>query len=348
MVIGHRNLRIKQNQVIIMKKKVFLAVSFLVGLVILAGVLWKVGLTNILQILSDIRFDALFYYVIASIIIFLGYTYRWDRILKAHGHKESFVNLFFYKTAGYGVSYITPSAKLGGEPLRAYLLCRNNAKFDDAFSATVLDKAMELTANGLFTVLGVFYVLASFAVPSSGKTILYIVAAVWAIGILIFYLRTLRGKGFFTSAFRLLRLNKIKFVAKYEKPLLDGEQKIHTFFNKNKKEFIISLIISLMLWLGMLIEFKFLFMAFGYPDITFVQIFLVTFVVGVAYVFPIPAALGVLEVGQESLFRILLHSTGTGLMISLITRVRDSLWTIVGLTYLYMKGINFLKGKFGD
>ena len=326
-----------------MKKKIFVISSSILGLILFVGVLKLVGLNTLWSFFQRIQPRFLGLYILVSIMIFVGYTYRWQRILHSHDQKIDFFRLFMYKTAGYGVSYLTPSAKLGGEPLRAYLLCKHKIPFKDSFSSVVLDKAVELTANGLFTIVGVLYILLYLAIPESARTILYFVIAFWIVFMMVFYVRSLNGRGLINPLINFLGLKRIKAIRKHQDTLLKGEKRIHEFFKHSKKEFFIALSISLLLWIGMLLEFKVLFMVFGFNDVTLVQLFLVTMVVGTSYIIPVPAAIGVLEGGQEALFRFIQKTTGIGFLIGLITRTRDCLWTLVGITYLYIRGFNFLK-----
>jgi len=62
-------------------------------------------------------------------------------------------------------------------------------------------------------------------------------------------------------------------------------------------------------------------------------------VVGFAYIIPVPAALGALEAGQASLFSLVGLGAGVGVVLSLLIRVRDIMWTFIGLSYLSLHGL---------
>ena len=78
----------------------------------------------------------------------------------------------------------------------------------------------------------------------------------------------------------------------------------------------------MMLWILTIVEFKVLLLLFNY-SLPIRTVFFVLLAVGLAMMIPVPAALGVLEIGQASLFQIAYKKSGLGLVIGLITRVKD-------------------------
>ena len=133
---------------------------------------------------------------------------RWQRIIRAQGFNVPYRHLFMYKLAGYAISYITPSAHVGGEPVRAYLLKRDNVPFPKAMSSVIIDKSFDLTVNTLFGTLLLLLVIANLALPSNTMMVLLALSLLSSGLIFLFYYRTLKGKGFFILIFRLLGLNR--------------------------------------------------------------------------------------------------------------------------------------------
>ena len=105
-----------------MKKKINLIISFILGLIIFAGFIWWLGPEAVAMIVENLMWRYLFIFLLLSLTPFLFITLRWKIILSAYKKKVAFWTLFRQVIAGNAISYVTPSARIGGEPLRAYML----------------------------------------------------------------------------------------------------------------------------------------------------------------------------------------------------------------------------------
>ena len=101
-------------------------------------------------------------------------------------------------------------------------------------------------------------------------------------------------------------------------------------------------IVSLVAWSLMFLEFKFILLAMGY-QVNWIIIFSMIAVTGIAYMVPIPAALGALEGGHASLFSLIGMGAGIGAVTGIIIRIRDLFWTFIGLIYLAFRGLGIAK-----
>ena len=210
---------------------------------------------------------------------------------------------------------------------------RDRVPFSKGLSTVIVDKSFDLTVNAFFGLLGVILVLVNIALPSNTLIILTVLSIVAFSFIFSFYFQLMKGKGFFTKLFRILRLHKAKLLKDHEKKLEEIEREVIHFFTNNRKDFITAFLISLLLWFLMFMEYKVVLLIFGY-DASPVDIFLAFFMVGVAYIVPIPGALGVLEFGETSLFSVI-ATKGVGFAMSLIIRAKDIILTCIGLLFLF-------------
>ena len=327
------------------KKRYIQYLSLVIGTVLFIGAFKYTGVQSLIRTLRIVNPSSFFIYLGISISIFFGFVLRWYIIIRCHGHNISLGRLFNYRVAGFAVSYLTPSARLGGEPVRTYFLVKNQVPIEKAISSVFIDKGLEFTANAVMTIMALlFFGFGLFASPGLRWVLLLIIAI--SLGLLwIFYSRLFKGKGLFSSLSKVLGLSKLTFFKKNLHKMRDAEREMTNFFVKYKRVFILSTVISFVLWLLSIFEFKFLLEAFGYYA-TYSQVFLVFAVIGLAYVTPIPSALGVLESFQVSLFTFFKKGAQYGIAVSLVTRIRDLMWTLYGLTYLYIKGVvvnNLLK-----
>ncbi len=266
-------------------------------------------------------------------------TWRWKVIINYSGFNNvSFWNLFCYKVIGYGVSYLTPTAKVGGEAVRAGLLTRHKIKFDKALSTVVIDKTIELTSSGLFFIIGVPIIILYATIPKNTQWLMITISAIFLVLISYFYYQMISGRDFFGKIFRLLRIQKTKRGKKWEYELRKFEQLIIDFYQGDKKDFYKTMIISAISWLLMFFEFKFSLLMFG-ENINLMQIFMIITFVGAAYLIPIPMALGSLEASQVSVFKIIRLNQAIGLSLSLLIRVKDMVWALIGLIMLSFYGL---------
>ena len=274
-------------------------------------------------------------------------TLKWNIILKSQGYKIPFSKLFVYKLAGFGVSYVTPVAHMGGEPVRAYLLSHNhNIEFKKSLSSVVIDKSLDLSLDGFFACITIIIILFNFTV--SKRTAALMIFSFFAMmgAMYAFYHLTITERGFFTTCFRLLRLNKWKLTKKYEKEIKGMESHLIHFFKYNEKGFRNASLAFLLTWILMFFEYKLALLLLGY-NASFAAIFIVFSLVGLAYIIPVPAALGALEFGQSSASALLRVSSGIGLALSIVIRGRDMIWVFLGLSYLALHKIKFknIKGN---
>ena len=99
-----------------------ISVPLLIGIAIFIAVFHMIGISKILQNLQGLN---VFLYSLAICFIFCSiflWTLRWKLFIEAYGGKASTFNLSKNLIVGLAINNITPFAKLGGEPVRAYLL----------------------------------------------------------------------------------------------------------------------------------------------------------------------------------------------------------------------------------
>ncbi len=312
--------------------------SVLVGLVLFVLVVNQIGIHEMASTILAIRSINLIPYAVFSVLIMITLAYRWSCVLKSMNFKVGLFNLFMYKVSGFSIGYITPSAQLGGEPMRAYLLKRHDVPYKNALSSVIIDKTLEFTTNTIFAIIGFIFVILHFTLSKNMILGLLIGLALASWAIFRFYYLTIKGTGYFTFAMRFWRLNKIKFLQKFEKSIEHVEKELHDFYRNKPKKFAWAVAISFFSWILMFLEYKFALLLLGF-DASIPTLFLVISVIGLAYIIPVPAALGVLEGGQTALFALLKIAMGKGLLLAFIVRIRDLAWTFLGISYSLKYGV---------
>lgn len=323
------------------KKNIIVFLSILVGIAALWYILDQIKIADIINTFKDVTWDIIVWFIVVQIVMFLVLTWRWQLILQSQGHKHvTLWRLLGYKMVGYGVSFLTPSAKVGGEPVRAGLLStRENMTFHRALSSVVIDKTMELSTNGLFTIIGFIVILMSFVVSESVKNSLIVFIIIFLFVIVYFNYRLLRGKKFFQIIFNFFGLYKIKRLKGFIKKAKEFETLVIKFYSKDRKYFYYSLIISIVSWCIMFFEFKFAALMVG-QNLTILQLFFIICVVGAAFIVPIPMGLGALEAGQIGIFALLGISKAAAVGLAFVIRLKDIILSAIGIILLGIYGLN--------
>mgnify|MGYP003694422953 CR=1 FL=1 len=112
-------------------------------------------------------------------------------------HVPPFAKIWIARLAGEAVNATTPTASVGGEPVKAFLL-RHWVPMPQGLASVIVDKTAIVTGQGLFLVLGL--VLARTVVPVSGPvltamTILLGLEAVGLTGFVVVQLLGAAGRG---------------------------------------------------------------------------------------------------------------------------------------------------------
>ena len=323
-----------------MKKSWNIIISLLAG----AGALWIIftqfSVHSIWMTIKDAPWWSIVGYVVVSVAIMASLAWRWDIILRAKGIRISFWHVMWYRIIGYGVSYMTPGAKIGGEAVRAKLLLRHEAHLNKGLSTVVIDKIMEVSTAGFFFLVGAVAAFMMYEVPLSLK-IATIVITLWIALIFgSFYFQMFRGKYFFKPLFRFLRLHHLRHGHSLEEKLERFERVVMHFFRKKQRAFLGTFLTSLLAWLLMFAEYWFILSMLRTTDISFNMLFLIITFIGGSYLIPVPMALGVLEAGQVSAFHLIGLAKVAGVALALVTRTKDLVWTVLGLIALSLYGLH--------
>ena len=137
-----------------------------------------------------------------SVIMILLQTWRWLLIVRSTGRKVPFSRALQYKIIGYGISFLTPTPKIGGEPIRAALLEREGLTYRKSLATIIIDKVIDISTMGVLFVFGATVSILSFALPKELITLLISLSAVILGVIILFYYKMLQNDKFLLKLFR--------------------------------------------------------------------------------------------------------------------------------------------------
>jgi len=330
-----------------MGKKIFTALSIIAGISLFVFVLLKTGLDGIISSISMLSFWQFLIFIMFFFGEFGLHIYRWKMVLKIKGHDIPFTKLIPPRTAGYAVSYLTPLSRIGGEPVRAYLLKKEHELgFGEGLSSVFIDKIIEWTAAMSFLLVGMFFLFTYYALPKNTWIYLILIWVFLATLIFVFYRKAMRNEGFFMMLLKLFRIDRIAQVKKMHKSIEWFDSDISKFFINNKKKVFGLLLFSMFIQLIILIMYQLMVFFLGFK-INLLYALLIMVFVSFATIIPTPATLGVYEGAAAVIFIILGLGAETGVAFSLLIRIAELTITGIGAFFLSFFGIK-LSGTVAD
>jgi len=314
--------------------------SLVLGIVLLIVVLSQFPIGDVFDKFKEAKLIYLLYYLLSVFGILFFATLRWYNILLSQKVNINFWRLFAYRLVGSAMSYLTPGPKVGGEFFQSAAMRKEKISFTQRLSSIVIDRTVELSSSGFFFIIGAIVGVAflPFNLDFGTRAILISVCIVALYLIYLFFKQVFSGKSVFHSLFRMFKLHRFKKLEKYEQKVIDFERYVIDFYSRDRKHFFISIALTFFTWIGMFAEYYFLLKMFG-VSASLLSIFMVVSFVGLAYLLPMPMALGTLEAGQVSAFAIIQASTAIGIGVALIIRAKDIILSLIGVFFMGMYGI---------
>jgi glycosyltransferase 2 family protein len=321
------------------------------GLFTLSFLVWHIGPEKIYDAAAQVGPGALLVILIPSLLMYIFEAYGWKLTLGAATKGIAFWNLFAIRTAGEVVNMTTPTAYVGGEPLKAYLLQRHQIPMVEGFASVVIAKTIMTLAQVLFILIGIalaFWMLG--AEGSSGQiaaaglltaALLFFGVAVFIFvqkrGLFMWILQTLRGFGL-----------RIAFFELREEKLRSLDQIILNFYTQHRSAFYASTALYLLGWLSEALEVYVIIWYLGGPPNPLAAISIGALSVLIkGGTFFIPGSLGAQDGGNLLLLKAFGYSDVTGITFALLRRFRELAWIGIGLLCLAAMGSNREARKLG-
>ena len=293
------------------------------------------------------------------IIIYAINAWSWFTIIrsKTRGTSEhvSFLRVYRLTITGYALNYATPVGGLGGEPYRILELSKDVSN-EHATSSVILYAMMHFFAHFWFWFSSIFIYLGLAAVGDLPiNTAIATVLGIIIIFCLIFFWIFSRGyrKGLVVSTLHLL--GRIPGLKGWSSRLLENrgetfrniDQQIASLYAEDKRAFYRSLVLEYLSRVVQSSEVLFMLLLFGidcgggFTGITLTYlhaILIVSFTTLFANLIGfLPMQLGVQEGGFVLSIAALGLSAALGIFVSIICRVREIIWIIIGIALMKIK-----------
>jgi uncharacterized protein (TIRG00374 family) len=250
--------------------------------------------------------------------------------------RVSFWALWWARLAGEAFNATTPTASIGGEPVKAWLI-RHHAPLDEGLPSVIVAKTTITIAQALFLLVGI---VTAWMILPPGSPFLQAM-------VMLLVLETLGVGGFvFAQTFgavgwtgRLLRRFGLFAGQGASDALRHVDSALARFYRERPLRLAGSIACHFIGWALSALETYVILRALGIPVSPATALLIEGFATGVRFAsFMVPAHLGALEGGHIAIFVALGLTAPAGLTFGLVRRVREAAWTAAGLIALMVLG----------
>jgi len=311
-------------------KRNIIRISALLGILIFVFIVYEIGILRIWENIKKITWQNFLILMVLRLFYWILRTINWKVILEQYKTSNSLFHMFYARMCSHAVSQLTPSAQVGGEAARIYIVNCSSKRI--SLASVIVDKTIEFLTVIVFSIICV--AIAIIRIPMSGKIkTLFIGFAAAALLLLLFFLSK-QKKGLFEWFIELMAKMKIKFkfLEKNREKIKETDEHISDFYRNHRKAFLGVILLYSLLILLWTAEIHLTLIFIGATNISFLDSFLITVLGNLAFLFPlIPGSLGIYEATYVALFALLGKGTALGFTLVLIRRVIALIWAGIGL-----------------
>ena len=325
-----------------MMKKALRIILILAGIVFFGGFIYRADPDDISEMLSTLGWMTpltLLPYLVVYLVDTLGWYFAFGEKYRSN---LPYFMLFRIRWAGEALNNVVPSAYIGGEALKIYLLHKRRFSATDATSSVIIGKTLQITTQIVFIVLGS---IAFLQYGQAGADLRQAMATALGVGLaMIALLFWLQKRGIFLTLLQLLhKLHlHIRSLDAASRNLFDIDRQITTFYGSDTRNFLLS---SGAYFGGWLLDTLDIFLVAYLLDVPihWLQALAIEAFISVAKMMNVfvPGALGFQESGIIFLCRAVGLPEPFAFTYALIRRGRDLIFAIVGGVFLYSEETNF-------
>jgi len=323
-----------------MKKK-YQNAFFIFGLAVLAVMVTQLDFQQVWEGVSHAG------YWFLAVIVLWGFLYifntaAWWIIIRSQDekHKPTFSFWWLYKitVSGFALNYATPGGLMGGEPYRIMSLSPKIGT-ERASSSVILYVMTHIFSHFWFWLISVpLYLLTQRLTPVVAPILIavtiFCLAAIW------FFLKgykrgiTVTGMSIL-SHFPMVKRWAQPFFERNHDRLAEIDQQIAALHNQNPKTFVTAVLLELTCRIVSALEIFFILLVIM-PSVNYVQCILILAFTSLFanMLFFMPLQLGGREGGFLMSTDGLNMSAQAGIFVALLVRLRELIWTAIGLALI--------------
>jgi uncharacterized protein (TIRG00374 family) len=311
------------------------ALLLLLGVATLGVLFYEVNTQDLLARFLALGWSApllLWPYCLVSLVDGWAYSFTLPR---HDARRPSLASLILIRLAGESVNSLTPTAYLGGEPVKAMLLVKRGITTASSTVSVVVAKTALTVGQIVFVLLGIMLTLERFDILRHGDD-LFVLLCLGGAAFVALLVRW-QQRGLFVKLARVgeriglhgERFRRFASVA----PEIDHE--LGGYYRTRGRDFAMTSFLHFLGWLLGTVEIKVFADLLQYPiswrDAFIIESISQPLTLGSAL---IPGALGVREAGGVAIFGLLGLDEAAGLAVWLLRRVREAVFAGIGLLYL--------------
>ncbi|MCC7572926.1 MAG: flippase-like domain-containing protein [Candidatus Methanofastidiosum sp.] len=264
-------------------------------------------------------------------------AYKWKPLLESLKPNVSMKNVFVATMIGIFFNNVTPSAKTGGEPMKTFLISKDEdiAPIENVFATVTADRFVESLPFFVLAIFSVMYVNLFYSVGWTTIAILSFVIMIYICVLLVAIYVCFNKKAGEKVVFKFIRIiGKIsKRINKYEDLALSMVENFHQQFQlilKSRRALYRSIVASIIMWCCWILRTYFVFLALGRP-LNPLLVALVSTISLLMGLLPLmPGGLGVVEVTMTLLYASLKVGKNIALTATILDRIL-SFWFVLVL-----------------
>jgi putative membrane protein len=298
------------------------------GATLLALLVWRNDPEAILQSIRQLSWRLLiviaFPFTLVHILDTLGwrFAFRTDRV--------PFGTLFSARLAGEAFNLTTPTASVGGEPVKAWLI-RSHVPLDASVPSVIVAKTTITAAQGLLLIVGLpcAWVLLPHDSPLLHVMLWLLVFEVLAVAAFVVF----QMGGVLHHGGRLAR--RVPLLARLASRLNRLDDSLAAFYRREPLRLALSTLFHFLGWLVGAVEVWVALHLLGIEISLIAALLVEAFSTAVRFAtFMVPASIGAVEGGHVAMFAALGLGATTGLSFSIVRRIREATWICVGFLAL--------------
>ncbi len=326
-------------------KKIFLfIISLVLGVFIFGLVVKKAGIGELVEIFKSFSGWGWCLVLFFTFLVVPISLWRWKIILKGQGYNVSLGKLRNPFLISYSLNYLIPSAFLGSEFFRGYLIKKNSSvPFAKGLASIVIDKIADLLVGAIMVIIGLFVLLCLISAPFYLWIVLGILILIYVIIFSILCLNVSPTRSIVKKVLKLFGTKENK----KNKVMVEVEQEVLGFFNWKEKR----------MWQGIGIGFLkvtvlltrcWIIIFFLGKQFNFFIIFPVLGSSVLSLIFFFPASIGSNDALQAMVFGSLGVGADAGTAFAIFLRGANVFLAFIGLIALFHSGFRLFKIKMSE
>jgi len=303
-----------------------------IGLLLFAYLIMRVGIGVVLESVS--RFGAWFAAILIVGACWLFFqACAWSIIQNAYFQKVPFFRLFRVRIISDALNILLPSASLGGDAARAYLI-KGNVPLKEGIPGVFFDKTVEFVASTIFLAVGLLLGAIFIRMPEGLLAPTFICLAVTTVGLVLLIFFSVRG--FYGI---VLRISGV--VPKVRRWVLNREEQVKALdgnlrllYARANLKTAAALGLHILARLTGVVEIWLILKVLGVPA-DYVQAWFIASVVVISNTifFILPGQWGITESASMLVLKSLGHPAAIGLTLSVIRRIRKLAFVCLALVF---------------